>query len=76
MLPPTYRRMPPAAVETGSAFRHDILSADVRRVHPDLPDSPGARLRHVAECDARAYETIREELPLFRPPGGGRRANN
>ena len=52
-----------------TVFRHDILNDDVRRVHPDLPTTPGSRGRHLAECDARAYETIRREYPGFRPPG-------
>ena len=53
-----------------TVFRHDILNDDVRRVHPDLPTTPGSRGRHLAECDARAYETIRREYRGSDRPGG------
>lgn len=63
-------RPPPLAdVGTAAAVRHDYDSADVRRVHPDLPvGDAAARNRHVAACDARAYAAIRAHFPEFTPP--------
>jgi len=49
-------------------FRHDIVSDDVKRVHPDLPDTPEKRLAHQHKCDVEAYDTIKKDFPLFLPP--------
>jgi hypothetical protein len=51
----TVPRPPPVRVDD-EEMRHDVRSEDMRRVHPDLPASPHGRLRHVAQCDAVAYE--------------------
>ena len=49
-------------------IRHDINSDDVRRVYPDLPSTPVERLGFLKDCDRQAYERIRNQYPLLRPP--------
>lgn len=64
-------RPPPVDVGDGDAtpLRQDVRSADMARVHPDLPSTPSARLRHLRACDARAFATLRRrDGPSFRPP--------
>lgn len=60
-------RPPPVKVDD-AGVRHDVLSDDVRRVHPDLPSTPAARNAHLARCDAKAYASIRARFPDFTPP--------
>ena len=50
-------------------FHHDIDSADVARVHPDLPRDAAARRLHQARCDAEAYRRVRDAFPALTPPG-------
>ena len=62
---------PPLVVDDDAGVRRDVCSADVRRVHPDLPlnGTPEDRLWHQRACDARAYALIRARFPDFLPPG-------
>lgn len=61
--------MRPLPVEVGGdEMRHDIRSADVTRVFPDLPPSPRSRNRFVRDCDERAYDAISAAHPGFTPP--------
>jgi len=64
------QKPPPLAVEE-DAFRHDIVSTDMRRVHPDLPVHGTAEDRHdhLRRCDLAAYNGIRASFPNFTPPG-------
>lgn len=50
--------------------RRDTVSADMLRVHPDLPihGTSEERRRYLRECDARAYSEIRDDFPQFTPP--------
>ena len=50
-------------------FRTDLDSDDVRRVHPNLPETPFGRLQYLRACDWEAYESIRDKYPNFSPPG-------
>ena len=61
---------PPLTVEE-DVFRRDIVSADMRRVHPDLPVHGTAEDRHdhLRRCDLAAYNGIRDTFPNFTPPG-------
>lgn len=61
---------PPCLQVEDDVFRHDILSADVRRVHPDLPlqGTPQDRHDHIRRCDMLAYSNIRDHFPGFTPP--------
>lgn len=62
---------PPTVHVGGERVRRDVDSEDVRRVHPDLPSTPAARLAHQAACDAAAYEQVRERFPALTPPRNG-----
>ena len=69
------RRVRPAPldVDDDAPMRHDILSDDVRRVHPDLPFTNARdRMSHQHTCDRDAYASIVATFPGFTPPGGAR----
>lgn len=53
-------------------FHQDILSDDVKRVHPDLPlnGTPEERREYQHRRDMDAYCTIKSSFPLFTPPSG------
>ena len=49
-------------------MRDDIVSPDVDRVYPELQRCTNARKRMLEECDAVAYNTIKDRFPRFVPP--------
>ena len=69
---------PPPIVTDDNLVRRDILSDDVRRVHPDLMVDGTAeeRREHQHRCDLRAYERIRHLYPLWMPPGCSSRSSS
>jgi hypothetical protein len=49
--------------------RRDVDSDEMRRVHPDLPQTSSSdRLAHLHRCDDAAYEAVRDRFPLLTPP--------
>ena len=76
-----YPRPPPVQIPDeveDDAFVHsDLLSEDVRRVHPELglaPNSPRERMAHLDACDDRAYAAICHAYPELRPPSHASKA--
>jgi hypothetical protein len=59
-------------------FHQDILSDDVKRVHPDLPlnGTPEERREYQHRRDMDAYRTIKSSFPRFTPPSGIQLNNN
>ena len=62
-------RPPPVTVDDRHPLRSDTDSDEMRRVHPDLPGDPRARLLHQERCDWAAYRRISERFPSLTPPG-------
>ena len=63
-------RPPQLCVDDDAPVRRDVLSGDVRAVHPEVAAHPDAdRVAHLRDCDERAYATIRDRFPAFTPPG-------
>ena len=71
-------RPPPIIVEDNNiiSIRSDLKSQDVRETYPDLPisiswsdhsDLVRKRDEYLMQQDARAYETIRNRFPNFKP---------
>ena len=71
-VPTTPGTPPPPLVlpDIDAEIRHDVLSDDMRRVHPELAscDTARARLEHLRSCDLLAYDGVRTRFPEFVPP--------